>query len=67
MDQTRNEIWDFLYRTGPQTVEQIANGLGIDVAIVNVVVFHDWFEILDDATVRIATTKPPNSTTELSI
>ena len=64
MDNTRTEVWDFLYRSGPQTVEQIALGIGIDATTVGAVIAHEWFEVVD-ANVQIATTKPPNSVTGL--
>lgn len=60
MDQLRAEIWDHLYRSGPQTVEQIASSLRIDRVTVHAAVEHEWFEILD-STVRIATGKPPQT------
>ena len=57
MDQLRVDIWDLIYRTGPQTREQIAEALGADATMVATVVEHEWFEILD-ATVSIATENP---------
>ena len=59
MDDVRVEIWDLIYKSGPQSREQIAEFLKTDPATVAAVVEHEWFEILD-AKVRIATEKPPN-------
>ena len=62
MEHTRNEIWDLLYKSGPQTIEQLAAGVGTDQATVNTIVCHEWFEVVD-AKVQIATTKPPSANT----
>ena len=59
MEQMRADIWDLIYKSGPQSREQIAEALGIDLAMVASVVEHEWFEILDSK-VQIATGKPPS-------
>lgn len=60
MDQLRTEIWDHLYRSGPQTVEQIAGGLRMEAITVVEVIEHNWFEVVDSK-VQIATGKPPSA------
>ena len=60
MDHMRIEIWDHIYRSGPQSREQIADSLRMDVSTVAAMVEHAWFEILD-AKVQIATEAPPPS------
>ena len=60
MDHLRVEIWDLIYRSGPQSREQLAESLSIDIATVASVVEHDWFEI-EETKVRIATGKPPSA------
>ena len=64
MEHQRAEIWDHLYRSGPLTVEQIADRLRMDAVTVTAVVEHEWFDVLDSI-VRIATGKPPNATSGL--
>ena len=59
MDDLRIEIWDLIYRSGPQSRDQIAELLGVDAATVATVVDHEWFEIFESK-VRIATGKPPS-------
>ena len=63
MDQLRTEIWDHLYRSGPQTVEQIAGSLRMDAVTVIAVTEHEWFET-QGSEVRIATAKPPTNPTQ---
>jgi len=58
MDQLRDTVWDHLFRSGPQTVEQIAGSLLVDASIVIAVTEHEWFEVLDSK-VQIAMGKPP--------
>lgn len=48
MDQTRTEIWDLLYRTGPKTVEQIAEQIHLDASTIAAVVSHEWFDVHND-------------------
>lgn len=60
MDHIRTEIWDLLYGSGPQTVEQIAGNLRIDAITVTEVIAHEWFEVLDSK-VQIATRRPPDA------
>ena len=59
MEHLRIEIWDHIYRSGPQTREQIAQALRIDIGTVQATVEHEWFEVLE-STVQIATGKPPS-------
>ncbi len=58
MEHLRIEIWDHIYRSGPQSREQLAESLRLDPATVAAVVEHEWFEILDSK-VQIATGEPP--------
>ena len=44
MDHLRIEIWDHLYRSGPQTTEQIVAKLCSNAVEVNAAVDHEWFE-----------------------
>ena len=60
MDDTRTQVWDFLYRSGPQTVEQIADGTRIDAITISAAIAHEWFEVVD-AKVQIAISEPPSS------
>lgn len=59
MEHLRVEIWDLIYKSGPQSREQISESLGIDAVTVASVVEHEWFEITDSK-VQIATGKPPS-------
>ena len=59
MDHLRAEIWDHIFRSGPQSQQQVAASLGIDTPTVSTAVEHEWFEILDSK-VQIATGKPPS-------
>ena len=54
MEQLRTEIWDLVYRSGPQTVHQIAETLRLNPVMVNIVVDHEWF-LRQGETVVIAT------------
>lgn len=54
MDQTRTDIWDYVFKSGPQTIGQIATQLAIDPSEVMSIVNHDWFTLQGD-TVTIAT------------
>lgn len=64
MEHLRVEIWDLIYRSGPQSREQIAESLSINLETVATVVQHEWFDI-SDSKVQIATGKPPTSATGL--
>ena len=57
MEQIRIQIWDQIYRSGPQSTDQIASELNIDVTTVAMAVEHEWFERLDSI-VQIAVRKP---------
>jgi hypothetical protein len=57
MGHSHEEIWDYLYRSGPQTVEQIAHAAGVDTSTVDAIVAHEWFQVVD-AKVEIAMRKP---------
>ena len=54
MNHLRIEIWDFVYKSGPQTVDQIAERLRFDREMVNIAVAHEWF-LRRGETVIIAT------------
>lgn len=54
MDQARTDIWDLVFKSGPQTIGQIALQMTIDPAEVMSIVSHDWFTLQGD-TVSIAT------------
>ena len=43
MEHIRTEIWDFVYKSGPQTINQIAERLGLNQTMVNIAVDHEWF------------------------
>lgn len=58
MEHLRVEVWDLIYKSGPQSREQLAESLKIELETVATVVEHEWFEILD-AKVQIATGKSP--------
>lgn len=57
MDHLRTEIWDHLYRSGPQTIDQLADKLRLNTVSVSSVIDHEWFEI-QGVTVLIATGGP---------
>ncbi|MCA9213304.1 MAG: hypothetical protein KDB27_09580 [Planctomycetales bacterium] len=57
MEQLRIQIWDHIYRSGPQSTDQISSELNIDVTTVVMAVEHEWFERLDSI-VQIAVQKP---------
>lgn len=56
MEQLRMDIWDHIFRSGPQSCEQLAEKLAVDVVSITTVVEHEWFVILDSK-VQIATGK----------
>ena len=57
MEQLRTQVWDHLFKTGPQTVEQISGSLSMDSATVSLAVQHEWFSVANSV-VEIATGKP---------
>lgn len=59
MEHLRVEIWDLIYKSGPQPREQIAESLKIELETVATAVEHEWFEVLDSK-VHIATGNPPS-------
>ena len=54
MEHLRNEIWDFVYTSGPQTIDKIAESLQLNQEMVLVAVDHEWFGRLGEA-ITIAT------------
>ena len=58
MEQLRVDIWDLIFKTGPQTREQISKTLDVDLATIASVVEHEWFEI-KESNVSIATSQLP--------
>ena len=42
-EQLRTDIWDQIYRGGPQSVEQIAEDMQIDAGLVSTLTDHEWF------------------------
>ena len=54
MEHLRTEIWDFVYKSGPQTILQIAERLRLNQEMVSIAVDHEWF-LRRDETVAIAT------------
>lgn len=53
-EQLRANIWDYIYSSGPQSVEQLAEQLEISPQTVSGLVDHAWFSSQDDL-VTIAT------------
>ena len=56
MEHERTRIWDLLFKSDPQTIEQIAATLEMNQEMVNMAVDHEWFERQGEA-VTIATNK----------
>ena len=54
MEHLRTEIWDFVYTSGPQTIDQIAETLRLNQEMVHMAVDHEWFGRLGEA-ITIAT------------
>ncbi len=49
MDELRNVIWDYLYRTRrPQSVESIASHVACDPQTIRAAIDHEWFEVTGD-------------------
>ena len=63
MDDLRNQIFDTIYRSGPQTVEQLVTTLSSNTNDVTIGVCHEWFKIQGDqifiATANDADNKKP--------
>ncbi|MCA9128514.1 MAG: hypothetical protein KDB22_15610 [Planctomycetales bacterium] len=53
-EQIRTEIWDEIYKSGPQSIAILAEVKQLDEQVILSVVQHDWFD-LDDQIVSIAT------------
>ncbi len=61
MDQIRIDVWDLVFRSGPQSISQIAETLPLEPREVEAAVDHAWFTLQNDI-VSIAET----STTQAS-
>jgi hypothetical protein len=53
-EQIRANIWDHIYKSGPQSIEQLADQLHLTPQTIVGLVDHAWFSF-DDETVGIAT------------
>ncbi|MCA9132603.1 MAG: hypothetical protein KDA45_05600 [Planctomycetales bacterium] len=53
-EQLRTNIWDHIYRSGPQSVGQLAEQMQLSPQMVVGLVDHAWFSIHDEV-VEIAT------------
>ena len=60
MEHIRAEIWDFVYKTGPQTANEIAAKLRLNEQMVKIAVDHEWFT-REGETVAIATNERASS------
>ena len=65
MEHQRTQIWDFLFKSEPQTTHQIAEALGLNQVMVTMAVDHEWF-VRRGETVAIATNEVSSSGTEQS-
>ena len=45
MGDVRTEIWDYLYRNGPTSLDTIANSLGQSSQAIELAVSHEWFTV----------------------
>ena len=45
MVDVRTEIWDYLYRNGPTSLDTIANSLGQSRQAIEMAVSHEWFTV----------------------
>jgi hypothetical protein len=45
MVDVRTEIWDYLYRNGPTSLDTIANTLGQSSQAIEQAVSHEWFTV----------------------
>lgn len=56
MDHLRTEIWDCLFKGGPQTITQLAHQLTMNEEMVKIAIDHEWF-MASNQLVSIATTE----------
>ena len=54
MDEIRTEVWDYLYKNGPASLETIARASGRTVQTIQAATDHEWFAMRGDV-VAIAT------------
>ena len=45
MGDVRTEIWDYLYRNGPTSLDTIADSLGQSSQAIEMAVSHEWFTV----------------------
>ncbi len=45
MVDVRTEIWDYLYRNGPTSLDAIAQSLGQSSQAIETAVSHEWFTV----------------------
>ncbi len=45
MVDVRTEIWDYLYRNGPSSLDTIASSLGRSRQAIEMAVSHEWFTV----------------------
>lgn len=43
MDEIRAEVWDYLYKSGPASLETIAQASGQTVETIQAATDHEWF------------------------
>ncbi len=48
MVEIRTEIWDYLYKNGPTSLDTIARALGQSLQTVEAAVDHEWFAMRAD-------------------
>ena len=48
MVDVRTEIWDYLYRNGPSSLDTIASSLGRSRQAIEMEVSHEWFTVQAD-------------------
>ena len=48
MVDVRTEIWDYLFRNGPTSLDTIASGLGQSRQAIEMAVSHEWFTVQAD-------------------
>ncbi len=48
MDEIRTEVWDYLYKNGPASVETIAGALEQTVEAIHAAAANEWFVRQDD-------------------
>jgi len=48
MDEIRTEVWDYLYKNGPASVETIAGALEQTVEAIQAAAANEWFVRQDD-------------------